>query len=86
MPYNGKGHSVSYKVETIDLSMTSVGYLNVYTVFVDDDELKKITGNHFTILHNATQTIQPCFEHSSNIDEVNVRKTIAQQIMNNPTE
>lgn len=86
VPYNGKGHTVSYKVETIDLSMTAVGFLNVYSVFVDDEELQKITGNYFTILHNSTQTVKPCFEQSSNIEEVNIKKTIAQQIMNNPTE
>ena len=86
VPYNGKGHTVSYKVETIDLSMTPVGFLNVYAVFVDDEELRKIAGDHFTILHNSTQTIKPCFEQTSNVEEVNIRKTIAQQIMNNPTE
>jgi hypothetical protein len=86
VPYNGKGYSLSYKTETIDLSMTPVGFLNIYSVFIDDPELRKIIGDHFTILHNSTQTIKPCFENSSNIEEFNLKKTIAQQIMNNSTE
>ncbi len=86
VPHKGKGYSISYKIETIDLSMTSVGFLNVYTVFIDDSEIQKITGNHFTILHNSTKTIKPCFENSGNTEEFNLKKTIAQQIMNNPTE
>jgi hypothetical protein len=86
VPFNGKGRSVSYKIEMIDLSMTPVGFLNVYSVFVDDDELQKIVGDHFTILHNSTQTIKPCFESSDNTYVFNLKKTIAQQIMNNHTE
>ena len=88
VPYNGKGHTVSYTVETIDLSMTPVQYLNVYSVFVEDPELQGFIGEHFTILHNHLQTVKPCYElHSSgDVNEVNLKKTIAQQIMNNPTE
>ena len=86
VPYNGKGYSVSYKTETIDLSMTPVGFLNVYSVFIDDDELRQIIGDHFTVVHNSTQTIKPCFESAANTDEFNLKKTIAQQIMNNSTE
>jgi hypothetical protein len=86
VPYNGKGHRVSYKLETIDLSMTAVGFLNVYNVYIDDPELQEITGDHFTILHNSTQTIKPCFENSGNTEDFNIRKTIAQQIMNNSGE
>ncbi len=85
VPFNGKGHTISYKVETIDLSMTPVGYMNVYSVFVDDPELEKISGGNFTILHNSTQTIQPCFDYAYT-EQYNLRKTIAQQIMNNATE
>jgi hypothetical protein len=88
VPYNGKGHTISYKVETIDLSMTPVSFMNVYSVFIDDEELKSVLGNHFTILQNPVQTIVPCYEvkASGNSEEKNLKKTIAQQIMNNPTE
>lgn len=80
--YNNKGYRISYTTETIDLSMTAIGFLNVYAVFVKDEELKPLIGEHFTILHNATQTIKPCFDTSGNIDADNIKKTIAQQIMN----
>lgn len=85
VPYNGKGYVVSYKVETIDTSMTPVPFFNVYSVFIDDPELQKITGNHFTILHNPTVTIMPLYDlkSSGDLDERNVKKAIAQQIMNN---
>ena len=88
VPHEGKGYKVSYKVETIDLSMTSVQFLNVYSVFVDDPELQNIVGNHFTILFNNLQTVKPCFDiiNPGNVDELNLKKTIAQQIINNPTE
>ena len=88
VPYDGKGYTVSYKVETIDLSMTAVQFLNVYSVFVDDAELQKIVGNHFTILFNNLQTVKPCFdiENPGDVEELNLKKTIAQQIINNPTE
>ncbi|HEX8316197.1 MAG TPA: hypothetical protein VF609_14445 [Flavisolibacter sp.] len=88
VPFNGKGRKVNYKVETIDMSMTPVGFLNVYTVFIDDPELQAIIGEHFTILHNHTATVMPLYEIkvSGNIDETNLKKAIAQQVMNNPTE
>ena len=88
VPFNGKGRKINYKVETIDMSMTPVGFLNVYTVFIDDPELQGIIGEHFTILHNHTTTVMPLYEIkvSGNIDEMNLKKAIAQQVMNNPTE
>lgn len=88
VPYNGKGYLVKYKVETIDTSMTPVAFFNVYSVFIDDPELQKIVGEHFTILHNHTATVMPVYDISSfgAIEEKNLKKEIAQQIMNNPTE
>jgi hypothetical protein len=88
VPFNGKGYKVAYTVETIDLSMTPVQFLNVYTVFVDDPELQGVIGEHFTILHNHIQTVKPCYDlrSSGDVNEANLKKTIAQQIMNNPTE
>ncbi|HUC80727.1 MAG TPA: hypothetical protein VMR70_07400 [Flavisolibacter sp.] len=88
VPFNGKGRKVQYKVETIDMSMTPVGFLNAYAVFIDDPELQGIIGEHFTILHNPTVSVMPLYEIkvSGNIEEVNLKKAIAQQIMNNPTE
>ena len=88
VPFNGKGREISYTVETIDLSMTPIQFLNVYTVFIEDPELVDIVGSHFSILHNHMQTVKPCYElkSSQNFDEVNLKKEIAQQIMNNPTE
>lgn len=88
VPFNGKGYVVYYKVETIDTSMTPVPFFNVYSVFIDDPELQKIVGEHFTLLHNPTITIKPLFDVSSSgaIEEKNLKKEIAQQIMNNPTE
>lgn len=88
VPFNGKGHVVMYKVETIDTSMTPVPFLNVYSVFIDDPELQKIVGEHFTILHNHTATVMPLYDIKipGDVNEKNLKKEIAQQIMNNPTE
>lgn len=88
VPFNGKGYVIHYKVETIDTSMTPVPFFNVYSVFVDDPELQKIIGDHFTILHNHTATVLPLYDIKSpgDIDEKNLKKQIAQQVMNNPTE
>ncbi|HYO20852.1 MAG TPA: hypothetical protein VER36_00515 [Flavisolibacter sp.] len=88
VPFNGKGRKVNYTVETIDMSMTPVGFLNVYAVFIDDPELQAIVGEHFTILHNHTATVMPLYEIkvSGNVDETNLKKAIAQQVMNNPTQ
>lgn len=87
VPYNGKGYKVRYKLETIDLSMTPIPFLNVYSVFVDDPELQPIVGEHFTILHNHTATVMPVYDISTpgNTEEKNLKKEIAQQIMNNPS-
>lgn len=88
VPFKGKGYAISYKVETIDTSMTPVPFLNVYSVFIDDPELQKIVGEHFTILHNHTATVMPLYDIkvAGDLDEKNLKKEIAQQIMNNPTE
>ena len=88
VPFNGKGYKVQYKVETIDMSMTPVSFINAYAVFIDDPELQKIVGEHFTILHNPTVTVMPLYELkvSGDLNESNLKKEIAQQIMNNPTE
>lgn len=88
VPHNGKGYKINYKVEVIDLSMTSIEFLNVYTVFVDDPELQPILGETFTILQNPLHVVKPTFDikNPGNIEESNLKKTIAQQIMNNPTE
>lgn len=85
VPFEGKGYKVQYKVETVDMSMTPVGFLNVYSVFVDDPELQKIVGEHFSILRNPTVTVMPLYEikFPGNADENNLKKAIAQQIMNN---
>lgn len=87
VPYNGKGYVVQYKVETIDTSMTPVQFFNVYSVFIDDPELQKIVGEHFTILHNHTATVLPVYDIvTGSVEEKNLKKEIAQQVMNNPTE
>lgn len=86
VPYNGKGRKIDYHTETIDLSMTPVQFMNVYTVFIADPELQPIVGEHFTILYNQTQTIKPCFDIRlpGNMEEQNLKKQIAQQIINDP--
>jgi hypothetical protein len=88
VPFNGKGYEVFYTVETIDTSMTPVPFFNVYTVFVEDPELQKIVGPHFSLLHNPSVTVKPVYDlkASGDIAESNLKKEIAQQIMNNPTE
>ena len=85
VPYNGKAYTVSYKLETIDTSMTPIPFLNVYSVFIDEPELQKIVGEHFTILHNHTATVIPLFDVNTagDVEEKNLKKEIAQQIMNN---
>ncbi len=87
MPYNGKGYKVDYTLETIDMSMTPIPFLNVYAVFINDPELQKIVGEHFTLLHHPTVTIVPLYDivTPGNIEEKNLKKEIAQQIMNNPS-
>lgn len=86
VPFEGKGYKIRYTAEMIDLSMTPVSFLNVYSVFIDDPELQKIIGEHFTILHNHTATVMPLYEIkvAGDVAEANLKKQIAQQIMNNP--
>jgi hypothetical protein len=86
VPFNGKGRKLTYKREMIDLSMTPVGFLNVYAVFVDDPELQPIIGEHFTVLHNHSTTVMPLYEIKlpGNVDETNLKKAIAQQLLNEP--
>ena len=88
VPFNGKGRKVQYTAESIDMSMTPIGFLNAYAVFIDDPELQPIVGEHFTILHNPAVSVLPLYEIkvSGSIEETNLKKAIAQQIMNNPTE
>ena len=88
VPYGGKGYKVSYKSEIISLNVPPVDFLNVYAVFVDDPELQKIVGEHFTILYNQLINPKPSFDIVSpgNVDEMNLKKQIAQQVINNPTE
>jgi hypothetical protein len=85
--FNGKGYKVQYKMEMIDMSMTPIPFLNVYAVFIDDPELQKIAGDHFTILHHTTITVTPLYDiiTPGNVEEKNLKKEIAQQIMNDPT-
>ncbi len=88
VPHEGKGYKVQYKVETIDTSMTPVPFFNVYSVFVDDPELQKIIGEHFTILHNAMATVMPVYDINTpgDVAEKNLKKDIAQQIINEPSQ
>lgn len=88
VPFQGKGYKVSYKTEIIDLNIPPVDFLNVYAVFIDDEELQKIVGSHFTILYNQLLNPKPNFDIKSpgNIEEINLKKAIAQQIINNPGE
>ena len=88
VPYEGKGYKISYKVETIDLNLDNIQFMNVYSVFIEDPELQGIVGEHFTILHNMNKSVMPSFDiqRPGDMEEMNLKKRIAQQIMNNPTE
>jgi hypothetical protein len=88
VPFNGKGYKVNYKVETINVNLPSLEFINVYSVFIEDPELQKIIGEHYTILYNQLLNPKPFYDvkSSGDVDEVNLKRTIAQQIMNNPTE
>jgi hypothetical protein len=88
VPFRGKGRKINYKVEMIDLSMTPLQFVNVYSVFIDDPELQELVGEHFTILHNQLQVIKPAFDvrNPGDVEESNLKKAIAQQIMNQPGE
>lgn len=87
VPFEGKGYKVNYTLETVDLPMTPVPFLNVYSVFVDDPTLQKIIGEGFTILHHPTATVMPVYNlrTSGDIAESNLKKAIAQQVMNDPS-
>lgn len=88
VPFNGKGYKIAYDVETIDLNVSTPRYLNVYSVYIEDEDLRRIIGEHFTILHNHIEHSNPAFQLRSadSVDEKNLKKQIAQQIINNPTE
>lgn len=88
VPYNGKGYQVSYKTEIIELSIPGISFMNVYSIFVDEPELQKIVGDHFTILHNQLLNPKPGFDihNPGNIEEMNLKKQIAQQVMNDPAQ
>lgn len=79
---------MDYCVETVDVNLDPVQFFNIYTVFVDDEELQKYLGDQFTILHNPLHYPQPAFEvkSSGSVEEKNLKKQIAQQVINNPTE
>lgn len=88
VPYNGKGRQIRYSEELIDLSQTALQFVNVYSVFIDDPELQQVVGDHFTILQNQLQLVKPAYDirNPGDINEANLKKAIAQQIMNNPGE
>ena len=87
VPYLGKGYKVSYKSEIIHVGFPGVPFINVYSVFIDDPEIQKFTGDHFTILYNQLINPKPSFDinNPGSIEEMNLKKEIAQQVINNPT-
>ena len=88
VPYGGKGFKVAYKVETIEISIPGASFINVYSVFIDDPELQKIAGDHFTILHNQLLNPKPSYDirNPGDVEEMNLKKQIAQQVMNDPAQ
>ena len=88
VPFGGKGYKVSYKTEIIHLSFPGVPFVNVYAVFIDDPELQKIAGEHFTIVYNQLLNPKPAFDvkDPGSVEEMNLKKAIAQQVINNPSE
>jgi hypothetical protein len=86
VPYGGKGYKVSYKTEVIHVSFPGVPFINTYSIFIDDPDLQKIAGAHFTILYNQLINPKPSFDikDPGNIEEMNLKKEIAQQVINNP--
>jgi hypothetical protein len=86
IPFGGKGRTVQYTSETIDLGHSDISYINVYTVFVDDPDLEQLTGPNFTVLQHPLHIIKPAYDirNPGNIEEMNLKKTIAEQIMNEP--
>ena len=73
-------------MEMIDTSMTPVPFFYVYSVFIEDEELIPIVGEHFTLLHHPTATVLPQYDINTpgDIEEKNLKKQIAQQILNDP--
>jgi hypothetical protein len=88
VPYEGKGYKVSYKSEIVHVSFPGVPFITVYSVFIDDPELQKIAGDHFTILYNQLLNPKPSYDinNPGNTEEMNLKKAISQQVINNPTE
>lgn len=88
VPYENKVYNISYKSEIIHVSFPGVPFINVYSIFIDDPEIVKIAGSHFTILYNQLINPKPSFDinNPGSIEEVNLKKAIAQQVINNPTE
>jgi hypothetical protein len=86
VPYKGQGYKVSYKTEIIQVSFPGVPFINVYSVFIDDPDIQKIAGDHFTILYNQLINPKPGFDikDPGSIEEMNLKKEIAQQVINNP--
>lgn len=86
VPYAGKGYKVSYKTEMIHVSFPGVPFVNVYSVFINDPEIQKIAGDHFTILYNQLVNPKPSFDikNPGSVEEMNLKKEIAQQIINDP--
>lgn len=82
--FEGNGYTVKYKIETVDLNIPSLPFVNVYSVFIDDQKLSEIAGSHFTVLQNFEQIIQPAYakNNPADIQENNLKKLIGQQILN----
>lgn len=82
--FEGNGYRVKYKIETIDLNIPTLAFINVYSVFIDDEKLRDIAGSHFSMLQNFEQIIQPVYakNNPADIRENNLKKLIGQQILN----
>ena len=88
VPYMGKGYIVAYKSEIIHVGFPGVPFINVYSVFIDDPEIQKIAGEHFSILYNQLLNPKPAYDitNPGDVEEMNLKKAIAQQVINNPGE
>lgn len=86
IPYQGRDCLVHYRVETVDLGVENLPAVNAYIAEPMDDELRKIVGDSFVILYHSLYLSTPAFSlrGSDNIAEKNLKKEIAQQIINNP--
>ncbi len=82
--FEGQDYELQYKVETVDLNVADLPFINVYSVFIEDENLRKIAGAHFTLVQNMQLNIQPAYERKNpaDIEENNLKKLIGQQIMN----